>query len=68
MKFKEVAAIQGDDLLALEDNLRQELSEVSFQARMGQLANTSRIGALRKDIARVMTAKTVKKLKGRKNP
>lgn len=57
MKYKEIDQNNDNDLLLLEEKLRRELSDLSLQARMGQLAKTAKISALRKDIARVMTAK-----------
>ena len=44
-----------------ERDLREDYFKLKFQHGVGQLENTGRLNQVRKDIARVMTAKNVKK-------
>lgn len=60
MKFKEVLEKKADDLDLLEKKMREELALLSMKLRMGQLAQSTKIGALRRDIARVLTARCQK--------
>lgn len=53
------------ELSAEESKLRSELFNLTFQNKVGQLADTSRIRIVKKNIARVKTALT-KKLAGAK--
>lgn len=54
------------ELTAEESKLRSELFNLTFQNRVGQLADTSRIRIVKKDIARVKTALNAKKIAGAK--
>ena len=54
------------ELTAEESKLRSELFNLTFQNRVGQLQDTSRIKNVRRDIARVKTILTQKKLAGAK--
>ena len=54
------------ELTAEESKLRSELFNLTFQNKVGQLKNTSRIRIVKKDIARVKTALNQKKLAGAK--
>ncbi len=47
--------LKDEDLLARLDETRQELFNLRFQHATGQLDNTSRLGALRKEVARIAT-------------
>lgn len=60
MKYKEISDKKSDELDILESKLRKELSGVRLEARMGSLKNTSKIGGLRHDIARVMTSRKLR--------
>ena len=53
-----------EELMAEESKLRSELFNLTFQNKVGQLQNTSRIRIVKKNIARVKTALTQKKLAG----
>ncbi len=57
MKFKEIRERPEAERNLLEVKLRKELADLTLQARSGQLANTAKIGNIRKDIARILTAK-----------
>ena len=54
------------ELSAEESKLRSELFNLTFQNKVGQLADTSRIRIVKKNIARVKTALNQKKLAGAK--
>ena len=54
------------ELTAEESKLRSELFNLTFQNKVGQLQNTSRIREVKKNIARVKTILTQKKLAGAK--
>ena len=55
-----------NELNAEESKLRSELFNLTFQNKVGQLADTSRIRIVKKNIARVKTALNEKKLAGAK--
>jgi large subunit ribosomal protein L29 len=50
--FRDMSLDQLDDQL---EKLKKEQFNLRFQAASGQLENTSRVRAVRRDIARVMT-------------
>lgn len=52
------------ELTAEESKLRSELFNLTFQNKVGQLTNTSRIGVVRKEIARIQTILNQKKIAG----
>lgn len=54
------------ELTAEESKLRSELFNLTFQNKVGQLADTSRIRIVKKNIARVKTALNEKKIAGAK--
>ena len=54
------------ELAAEESKLRSELFNLTFQNKVGQLADTSRIRIVKKNIARVKTALNQKKIAGAK--
>ena len=54
------------ELTAEESKLRSELFNLTFQNKVGQLADTSIIRIVKKNIARVKTALNQKKLAGAK--
>ena len=54
------------ELLAEESKLRSELFNLTFQNKVGQLQDTSRIRIVKKNIARVKTALNQKKSAGAK--
>jgi ribosomal protein L29 len=60
MEFKEIKDKKVEELNQLEAKLRKELADLGLKARMGQSAETAKIGAARRDIARVLTAKRMK--------
>ena len=60
MKPSELRALAVDELLKKESDLRKELFNLRFQQATGEIENPMRIGAVRKDIARVLTILTEK--------
>jgi ribosomal protein L29 len=55
MKAKEMREKSKADLERLEGKLRQEVAMAKLQLRAGQLANTTKVKALRRDLARLLT-------------
>ena len=58
---KKVREMSDEELTAKERDLREDYFKLKFQHGVGQLENTGRLNQVRKDIARVMTAKNAKK-------
>ena len=54
------------ELTAEESKLRSELFNLTFQNKVGQLSDTSRIRIVKKNIARVKTEINAKKIAGAK--
>jgi large subunit ribosomal protein L29 len=55
MKPEEVRAMSPDQLSEKLANLKKEQFNLRFQKATGQLENTSRVRAVRRDIARIRT-------------
>jgi large subunit ribosomal protein L29 len=55
-KARDVRAKTPDELSSLLLDLRKEQFNLRFQRATGQLANTSRVREVRRDIARIKTA------------
>lgn len=60
MKFSELRPLSLDELKQKEMDLRKELFNLRFQLSKGELTNNMRARAVRRDIARVLTAITEK--------
>ena len=58
---KKLGEMSEEELTAKERDLREDYFKMKFQHGVGQLENTSRLNQVRKDIARVMTARNAKK-------
>jgi len=58
---KKLGEMSEEELMAKERDLREDYFKMKFQHGVGQLENTGRLSQVRKDIARVMTAKNTKK-------
>jgi len=58
---KKVREMSEEELTAKERDLREDYFKMKFQHGVGQLENTGRLNQVRKDIARVMTARNAKK-------
>lgn len=55
MKVNELRNMTADELRKKDKELAQELFNLRFQLHTGRLENSSRIPAVKKDIARVKT-------------
>lgn len=55
MKASEIRDLSVADLQKKIQDLNQEMFNLRFQLHTGHLENTARIGAVRKDIARIQT-------------
>jgi large subunit ribosomal protein L29 len=55
MKASQMRDMSREDLVIEEAELRAQLFKLRFQAATGQLESASRVGGVRKDIARVRT-------------
>jgi large subunit ribosomal protein L29 len=60
MKSSQIVALSIDELKQKEADLRKELFNLRYQLAKGELENNMRVRAVRKDIARVLTAITAK--------
>jgi len=58
---KKLGEMSEEELMTKERDLREDYFKLKFQHGVGQLENNGRLNQVRKDIARVMTAKNVKK-------
>ena len=66
MKVSEFLAMKPEDLTAKIAELKSELFNLRFRLATGQLENTMQIQAVKRDIARSLTAQTQsKKLESR---
>jgi large subunit ribosomal protein L29 len=55
MKARELRSLSVDELRAKEKEFKEEEFKLRFRHATGQLDKTSRLGLLRRDIARVKT-------------
>ena len=55
MKASELRELTGEELQTKLTELKEELFNLRFQLAVNQLENSNRIGAVKKDIARVST-------------
>jgi large subunit ribosomal protein L29 len=55
MKVDELRVLEADELTMRMRAARRELYELRFKHAVGQLENSSQIGKVRHDIARIMT-------------
>ena len=60
MKANEFVSMSNEQLTATVAELKKELFNLRFQLATGQLQNTMQITAVKRDIARAMTALTAK--------
>ena len=64
MKAEELRKMSVADLEKQEKDLKAELFNLRFQTVTGQISNPSRIGACKKDIARIKTILRQRELTG----
>lgn len=62
MKYTELNALSDERLVHRELDLERQLLDLSFRKKMGQLEDNSKLGKLRKDIARARTAERRREL------
>lgn len=55
MKAKEINELTTDEMINKEKEYKDELFNLRFQLATGQLENTARLKAVRKNIARIKT-------------
>jgi len=55
MKSSEIRNMSGEELMKKQRELREELSNLTFQHKIRPLEDTSRLSKIRKDIARIET-------------
>jgi large subunit ribosomal protein L29 len=58
MKASEIRVMSDEQLVERMDELREEWRQLRFDQAVGRLQNTSRIGQIRRDIARIKTIQT----------
>lgn len=56
MKAKEINELTTNEMINKEKEYKDELFNLRFQLATGQLENTARLKAVRKNIARIKTA------------
>ena len=61
MKVSDIRAMSPDQMEDAILNLKKERFNLRFQRATGQLANTSRVREVRRDIARIKTAAQAKR-------
>ena len=64
MKASEIREMSVEQLQTKLTELKEELFNLRFQLAVNQLENSSRIGAVKKDIARVSTILRQRELSG----
>ncbi|MDQ3197981.1 MAG: 50S ribosomal protein L29 [Chthoniobacterales bacterium] len=62
MKFKDILEMSTDELLTKKRDLRQESLHLRLQQMSGQLEQPSRLRLLRREVARVETVLTQRKI------
>ncbi|VAW41158.1 hypothetical protein MNBD_DELTA03-278 [hydrothermal vent metagenome] len=62
MKMTDIRSLSDEDLVSKGDNIAEELFRMKFQHGIRQLEDTSKLKSLRKDIARIHTARSERKL------
>ena len=62
MKAKAVHKLSEEELTIEVDNLRKKLFELKTQSVTEKIQDTSQYGKIRKDIARILTEQTMRRL------
>ena len=60
MNCAEIRKMSEEELNKKENDLREELANLSFKHRIRPLENTAKIGEIKKDIARILTVRSEK--------
>lgn len=58
MKASDIRSMDQAEMKSKRDALKQELFNLKFQLNTGRLENSAKIGAIRRDIARINTILT----------
>lgn len=62
MKYTEIKALSDEELAKKVEDGRAELFNLRFQMATSQLDNTSRVKAVKKDIARALTEQRARQI------
>ena len=62
MKIKELRELTVDELGARRNELKQEIVNLRIQAQVGQLENPSRLKSIRREVARIETLISARRL------
>lgn len=62
MKIKELRELTVDELSARRNELKQEIVNLRIQSQVGQLENPSRVKIIRREIARIETLISARRL------
>ncbi len=62
MKPVEIRELTGEELIKKENETREELFNLRVQLATNQTTNVSRVGKLKKDLARLITIKRERQL------
>ena len=62
MKIKELRELTVDELGARRNELKQEIVNLRIQAQVGQLENPSRVKSIRREVARIETLISARRL------
>jgi large subunit ribosomal protein L29 len=68
MEYSKLTEMSDEQLVHRELQLEREYIDTSFRKKTGQLEDSSRIGRIRKDIARTRTAQRERERAGDLNP
>ncbi|MBL8026303.1 MAG: 50S ribosomal protein L29 [Fibrobacteres bacterium] len=66
-KARALRGVSPDDLQQKEAAIKEELFNLRFQQKVGQIENPLKIRTLRKELARVLTVKGEKRNSNKKN-
>ena len=62
MKAAEIRVFTDEQIVDTIAELKEEWRQLRFDRAVGRLSNTSRIGAIKRDIARLMTIQTERQI------
>jgi large subunit ribosomal protein L29 len=62
MKIKELRELTVDELGARRNELKQEIVNLRIQSQVGQLENPSRLKTIRREVARIETLISARRL------
>lgn len=62
MKASEIRVFTDEQIVDTINELKEEWRQLRFDRAVGRLSNTARIGAIKRDIARLMTIQTERQI------